>query len=76
MKRLYIHEKVYDAVRDALVEYARKAKIGDPSDPSTEFGPIQNRIHYEKVKYVLVDPQSITDIFRSSHCNSRHQDFL
>jgi len=52
LKRVYIHEKVYDAVRDALVEYAKKVKIGDPSDPSSQIGPVQNRMQFEKVKYV------------------------
>ena len=49
MKRIYVHEKVYDAVRDALVEYAKTVKIGDPIDPSTEIGPMQNRMQYDKV---------------------------
>lgn len=49
LKRVYVHEKVYDAVRDALVAHAKKIKVGDPSDPSTEIGPIQNRVQFGKV---------------------------
>jgi acyl-CoA reductase-like NAD-dependent aldehyde dehydrogenase len=52
IKRIYIHEKVYDAVRDALVEYAKTVKVGDPVDPSNEIGPVQNRMQFEKIKYI------------------------
>jgi acyl-CoA reductase-like NAD-dependent aldehyde dehydrogenase len=53
MKRVYIHENVYEAVRDALVEYAKTVMVGDPLDPSNEIGPVQNQMQYEKVKYVF-----------------------
>jgi acyl-CoA reductase-like NAD-dependent aldehyde dehydrogenase len=48
-KRLYIHEDVYDAVRDALVAYAKTVKVGDGSEPDTQLGPIQNEPQYRKV---------------------------
>jgi acyl-CoA reductase-like NAD-dependent aldehyde dehydrogenase len=70
MKRIFIHEKVYDAVRDALVEYAKKVKVGDPLDPLNEIGPVQNRMQFETVLYVLIClfvPESL--ISRSIHCD-------
>ena len=48
-KRLYIHEDVYDEVRDALVAYARTVKVGDGAEPDTQLGPIQNEPQYHKV---------------------------
>jgi len=48
-KRLYIHEDIYDDVRDALVAYASTVKVGDGSQPDTQLGPIQNKPQYEKV---------------------------
>jgi acyl-CoA reductase-like NAD-dependent aldehyde dehydrogenase len=54
-KRLYIHEDVYEAVRDALVEYARTVKVGDGADADTGLGPIQNLPQYEKVKEYFAD---------------------
>jgi acyl-CoA reductase-like NAD-dependent aldehyde dehydrogenase len=43
VKRIYAHEKIYDALCAALVAEARKAKLGDGLDPGTTLGPIQNR---------------------------------
>ncbi|SIR76299.1 aldehyde dehydrogenase family protein [Williamsia sterculiae] len=48
-KRIYIHDDVYDAVRDELVEYARSVVVGDGSHPDTQLGPIQNRPQLAKV---------------------------
>lgn len=55
IKRIYAHEKVYDALCAALVDEARKAKVGNGLDADTKLGPIQNRMQYEKVKAVLED---------------------
>jgi acyl-CoA reductase-like NAD-dependent aldehyde dehydrogenase len=48
-KRLYVHEKVYDAVLKELVAYAKSVKVGDGSQPDTQLGPIQNEPQYRKV---------------------------
>lgn len=58
-KRLYIHESVYDEVRDALVEFINnEVKVGDGADDGTTLGPIQNSMQYEKVKDYFADCQS------------------
>jgi len=54
-KRIYIHEDVYDAVRDALVDYARTVKVGNGADAGTELGPIQNAQQYEKIQEFFAD---------------------
>lgn len=48
-KRMYIHDSVYDAVRDAMVAYAETVVVGDPANPETQIGPVQNAPQYEKV---------------------------
>ncbi|CAN7311012.1 aldehyde dehydrogenase family protein [Phenylobacterium sp. LjRoot225] len=48
-KRLYVHEAVYDRLRDALVALAGSARVGDGLEPGVGFGPIQNRPQYERV---------------------------
>jgi acyl-CoA reductase-like NAD-dependent aldehyde dehydrogenase len=55
IKRIYVHERVYDAVCDALTEEARKARVGSGLDPQTQLGPIQNRPQYERVLDLLAD---------------------
>ncbi|MES9968544.1 MAG: aldehyde dehydrogenase family protein [Candidatus Thiodiazotropha sp.] len=55
-KRLYIHDSIYDDVRDALVDYIENEVIvGDGSKPETMLGPIQNTMQYEKVKTYFKD---------------------
>jgi acyl-CoA reductase-like NAD-dependent aldehyde dehydrogenase len=55
IKRIYAHEKIYDALCAALVEEARKWTMGDGLDPATKLGPIQNRMQYDKVVNLLED---------------------
>ncbi|HET8697910.1 MAG TPA: aldehyde dehydrogenase family protein, partial [Gammaproteobacteria bacterium] len=55
IKRIYAHEKIYDALCDALVAEANKAKVGDGLDPGTQLGPIQNKMQYDKVVSLIDD---------------------
>jgi acyl-CoA reductase-like NAD-dependent aldehyde dehydrogenase len=55
IKRIYAHEKIYDALCAALAEEARKWIVGDGLDPATKLGPIQNRMQYDKVVDILED---------------------
>lgn len=57
-KRLYIHDDVYDAVRDKMVDIAKGAKIGDGSKQGTQYGPIQNKPQYDRVQNLLEDAKS------------------
>lgn len=43
-QRVYIHEKIYDAVRDAMVAEAKATVVGDGSKEGTQLGPIQNEM--------------------------------
>ena len=55
-KRLYIHEDIYDEVRDALVEFIEaNIKVGDGTLEDTDLGPIQNSMQYGKVKDYFAD---------------------
>jgi acyl-CoA reductase-like NAD-dependent aldehyde dehydrogenase len=55
MKRLYVHEKVHDAVCDALVAYARAVPLGDGFDEASVLGPVQNRAQFDKVARLVAD---------------------
>jgi acyl-CoA reductase-like NAD-dependent aldehyde dehydrogenase len=55
IKRIYAHERVYKALCDALVEEAKKAKVGNGLDPATELGPVQNKMQYDKVVDLIED---------------------
>lgn len=58
MKRLYIHEAVYDALCDELVRLAEEAVVGDGLQQGTEFGPIQNRMQFRKVKALIEEART------------------
>jgi acyl-CoA reductase-like NAD-dependent aldehyde dehydrogenase len=55
IKRIYVHEKIYDELCAALAAEARKMKVGDGLDAQTQMGPIQNRAQYERVVGLLAD---------------------
>ncbi|RRJ87465.1 aldehyde dehydrogenase family protein [Gulosibacter macacae] len=49
LKRLYVHEDVYDAVCDALVEVAQQMPMGPGLDEQNVLGPLQNKGQYDVV---------------------------
>ena len=55
VKRIYAHERIYDALCAALISEAGKAKLGDGLDPTTTLGPIQNRRQFERVCELRTD---------------------
>lgn len=52
-KRMYVHDDIYDALRDRLVELAKDAKVGDGSQQGTRFGPIQNEAQFKRVRALI-----------------------
>ena len=54
-KRVYVHTGIYERFSAALVELGKRAKIGDGSQQGTDYGPIQNRQQYERVKELIAD---------------------
>lgn len=57
-KRFYVADQVYDQFCDALVARAERATVGDPRDPQTRLGPLQNRMQYEKVLGYMDDAKT------------------
>jgi acyl-CoA reductase-like NAD-dependent aldehyde dehydrogenase len=56
IKRVYVHHSIYDEFKNRLVEFVRNnMKLGDPSDPNTSIGPVQNKLQYDKVKTLYED---------------------
>ena len=57
-KRLYVHEDVYEGLRDRLVALAKAVKGGDGAEQGTVLGPIQNLRQYERVLNLLEDARA------------------
>ena len=55
IKRLYVHESIYDVVCDELSRLARATIVGDGLERDTQMGPIQNKTQFEKVKELIAD---------------------
>jgi acyl-CoA reductase-like NAD-dependent aldehyde dehydrogenase len=57
-KRFYVAHQIYDQFCDALVALTAKASLGDPADPKTNLGPLQNRAQYERVLGLIEDAKA------------------
>ncbi len=56
--RLIVEESLHDKLVAKIVERAKKIRVGDGFDPSTEMGPIISRAHQEKVEaYIALGRQ-------------------
>jgi acyl-CoA reductase-like NAD-dependent aldehyde dehydrogenase len=49
LKRLYVHDSIYSAVCDALVDVAKSVRMGDGMDTTNVLGPIQNERQFKRV---------------------------
>lgn len=54
-KRLYVHEDIYDRLRDRLAAIAGAVKVGDGAEQGTVLGPIQNKRQYTRVLELIED---------------------
>jgi acyl-CoA reductase-like NAD-dependent aldehyde dehydrogenase len=55
IKRLYVHDSIYDAVCDELGRLARGTIVGDGLEEDTQMGPLQNKAQFDRVKGFLED---------------------
>lgn len=49
LKRLYVHDSIYDEMCEEIASLARSAKVGNGLNEDVEFGPVQNKMQYDKV---------------------------
>ncbi|MDO9125269.1 MAG: aldehyde dehydrogenase family protein [Parvibaculum sp.] len=55
MKRLYVHESIYDEMCDELAAIANNTIVGDGLKQGTQLGPLQNKMQFDKVKELIED---------------------
>merc|ERR1711972_278451 len=55
IKRCFVPEKMKDEFVQELVSCAREAKVGDGFKEGTEFGPINNKMQFDRVKELVED---------------------
>ena len=50
VQRVFVHESLFDKVSQGLVDFAKKMKSGDPSDESTEIGPLIRHAEVNRIE--------------------------
>jgi acyl-CoA reductase-like NAD-dependent aldehyde dehydrogenase len=57
-KRVFVPESIYDAVCAELGKLAAAAKVGNGLEEGVEFGPVQNRMQFDKVRAIIEDARA------------------
>ncbi len=55
LKRLYVHDKIYDKVCKHLTNFSKKMPMGDGLNEDNVLGPISNKMQYKKVDRLVKD---------------------
>jgi acyl-CoA reductase-like NAD-dependent aldehyde dehydrogenase len=58
IKRVYVPERLYDGVVEALAEQARSVKVGPGTEDGVQLGPINNKPQFERVSELVSDALS------------------
>jgi acyl-CoA reductase-like NAD-dependent aldehyde dehydrogenase len=58
IKRLYVHDSIYDRTCEALVAFAEKIPMGDGMDKDNLLGPLQNERQFKRVMDLTSDARS------------------
>jgi acyl-CoA reductase-like NAD-dependent aldehyde dehydrogenase len=53
LKRLYVHDDIYDDVCNELVAFAKTVPVGDGLKEDSLLGPVQNRMQFDKVAHLV-----------------------
>lgn len=69
--RLLVEESIAPRVIAGLTAAARALRLGDPSDPATQFGALVSRAHLDKVHTMVQEARSLGGII---HCGGRKAD--
>lgn len=51
--RVFVHDAIGTAFQAAVLERVARIRMGDPTDPSTNFGPLTSLAHMEKVLMLI-----------------------
>ena len=58
LKRLYVHEDIYDDICNEMAAFAGTVKVGDGLAEDTDLGPVQNADQLEIVKELAEDARN------------------
>lgn len=55
VKRLYLHERIYEPVAEALRRLAQSTRMGNGADPQSELGPVNNEPQFRRIMALAED---------------------
>lgn len=55
LKRIYVHESIYEEFKAAMVKHSGSFTLGEGSRPGVTHGPLQNQMQYTRVKTFFDD---------------------
>lgn len=58
VKRVYAQAGIHDRLCEALGRLARAARVGDGFDEGVQYGPLQNRAQYDRVKALVEEARA------------------
>jgi len=58
LKRLYVHDSIYEATVEALATIARDTRMGPATDPGSQLGPLQNPQQFDIVSGLVEDARA------------------
>ncbi|SCB20125.1 aldehyde dehydrogenase family protein [Rhizobium hainanense] len=58
LKRLYVHDSIYEEVCRGLADYASRIVVGDGLDDASILGPVQNEMQFNKVRELVDDARA------------------
>lgn len=58
IKRLYVHDSIYNQTCEALTAFSEKISMGDGMNPSNLLGPLQNERQFDRVLDLVADARS------------------
>lgn len=76
VKRLYVHESMYDEVCDELARLADETVVDDGFKQGTRMGPLQNKAQYEKVLGFIEDARKTGTIIAGGDMTDRPGYFI
>lgn len=58
LKRLYVHDSIYEQVCEELVRIAKAVPMGDGMNEASVLGPIQNEMQFSRVRDLVEDAKA------------------
>jgi acyl-CoA reductase-like NAD-dependent aldehyde dehydrogenase len=58
LKRLYVHESLYDQLTEELEKIATAQTVGNGMDDGVTFGPVQNKAQFDLVNELIADAKA------------------